>query len=342
MVMEISVSTDMVDDKLRNEFWRAAIKPMYEIVTENKKYQFSGTIAASALGTFQIGTTSFNTQNYSRTRKLIAQGGLDHYVLQLITGGNLRGDFNGIDVVAKPGDIIIIDLTQTVESQASAGSRITVTIPRNDLEGMVGWRNLHGLILSANAPVTRLLFDYLHSLQSLIGKLGKAEAKSAQEAMLTLLGAGINGVDREEMQRLPVNLPMRKSILAYIDDNLFNPLLGPNLIVQNLRVSRSRLYRTFDTEGGIATIIREKRLDHAYRILVGECERSRHVTFKEIAYRCGFHDGAQFTRAFKTRFGMSPKEARETKAPLLSSDMGNFNYTIHLAEEAAKLGVVKP
>lgn len=111
--------------------------------------------------------------------------------------------------------------------------------------------------------------------------------------MLTLLGAGINGVDREEMQSLPVNLPMRKSILAYIDDNLFNPLLGPNLIVQNLRVSRSRLYRTFDTEGGIATIIREKRLDNAYRILVGE--RSRHVSFKEIAYRCGFHDGAQFT-----------------------------------------------
>ncbi len=129
--------------------------------------------------------------------------------------------------------------------------------------------------------------------------------------MLTLLGAGINGVDREEMQSLPVNLPMRKSILAYIDDNLFNPLLGPNLIVQNLRVSRSRLYRTFDTEGGIATIIREKRLDNAYRILVGE--RSRHVSFKEIAYRCGFHDGAQFTGAFKTRFGMSPKEARETK-----------------------------
>ncbi|WP_433761782.1 helix-turn-helix domain-containing protein [Brucella anthropi] len=335
MANEISISTDMVDDKLRNDFWRSAIKPIYEIVAENRKYQFSGTIAARALGTFHVGTTSFNTQNYSRTRKLIAQGGLDHYVLQLITAGSLRGDFNGVDVVAKPGDIVIIDLTQTVESQASAGSRITVTIPRNELERMVGWRNLHGLILSANAPLTRLLFDYLHSLQSLTGKLGKAEAKSAQEAMLTLLGAGINGVES-----LPVNIPMRKSILAYIDDNLFNPLLGPNLIVQNLRVSRSRLYRTFDTEGGIATIIREKRLDHAYRILVGEC--SRHVSFKEIAYRCGFHDGAQFTRAFKARFGVSPKEAREIKAPLLSSDMGNFDYTVHLAEEAAKLGDVKP
>ncbi len=342
MANEISISTDMVDDKLRNDFWRSAIKPIYEIVAENRKYQFSGTIAARALGTFHVGTTSFNTQNYSRTRKLIAQGGLDHYVLQLITAGSLRGDFNGVDVVAKPGDIIIIDLTQTVESQASAGSRITVTIPRNELEGIVGWRNLHGLVLSVTAPLTRLLFEYLHSLQSLIGKLDKAEAKSAQEAMLKLLGAGIKGVAREEMQSLPVNLPMRKTILAYIDHNLFNPLLGPNLIVQNLRVSRSRLYRTFDTEGGVATIIREKRLDHAYRILVGERERSRHVTFKEIAYRCGFHDGAQFTRAFKIRFGISPKEARETKAPLLSSDMGNFDYTIHLAEEAAKLGVVKP
>lgn len=340
MAIEISISTDMVDNELRNEFWRAAIKPMYEIEAKNRKYQFSGTIVARALGTIQIGTTSFNTQNYTRTRKLIVQGGIDHYVLQLITGGVLRGDFNGVDVVAKPGDIIIIDLAQTVESQASAGSRITVIIPRNELERIVRRRNLHGLVLSANASLTRLLFDYLHSLQSLSSELGKAEAHSAHEAMLTLLGAGINGVDSREIESLPVNLPMRKSILAFIDDNLSNPLLGPNLIVENLRVSRSRLYRTFDTDGGIATIIRERRLDRAYRILAGE--HGRHVSFKAIAYRCGFRDGTQFSRAFKVRFGMSPKDARQTGAPLLSPDMGNFDYTVHLSEEVAKLDIVKP
>lgn len=329
----------MVEDKLRNEFWRAVLKPMYEITDEDRNYQFSGSIVARSLGSLQIGATTFNTQSYKRAPKLIAQGGLSHYVLQLITGGDLRGDFNGVDVVAKQGDIVIIDLAKTVESRASGGSRITVIIPRDELEKIVGWRNLHGLVMQAGAPMTRLLFNYLHSLQSLSGELDRIEAQSAQDAMLTLLGAGINSTEGGAIENLPINLPMRKRILAYIDDNLSNPLLGPHLIVENLRVSRSRLYRAFDTDGGIAKIIRDKRLDHAYRILVDE--RGRHVSFKEIAYRCGFHAGAQFTKAFKVRFGMAPREARETGGQSLLTNRANFDYAVHLSKEAAKRGIVK-
>ncbi|MFV0801066.1 helix-turn-helix domain-containing protein [Brucella anthropi] len=340
MVIETSISTDMIEDKLRNEFWRAVLKPMYEITDENGNYQFSGSVVARSLGSIQIGATSFNSQNYKRAPKLIAQGGLNQYVLQLITGGDLIGDFNGVEVVAKKGDVVVIDLTQTVESRASSGSRITVMIPREELEKVVGWRNLHGLVMPGDAPMTRLFFTYLQSLQSLSGELDRAEAQSAQDAMLTLLGAGMNGAEGGAIESLPINLPMRKRILAYIDDNLSDPLLGPHLIVQNLRISRSGLYRAFDMDGGIAKIIRDKRLDHAYRILIDE--RGRHVSFKEIAYRCGFHDGTQFTKAFKVRYGISPREARETDARLLSSDTTNFDYTTHLSEEAAKRGIVKP
>lgn len=93
-------------------------------------------------------------------------------------------------------------------------------------------------------------------------------------------------------------------------------------------------------DGGVARIIRNKRLDRAYRILVDE--RGRHVSLKEIAYRCGFHDGTQFTKAFKVRFGMSPKDARESDATLLSSDSANFDYAVHVSDEAAKRGVDKP
>ncbi|KXO74302.1 helix-turn-helix domain-containing protein [Brucella anthropi] len=337
---ETSISTDMIEDKLRNEFWRAVLKPMYEITSEDDDYQFSGSIVARSIGSIQIGATSFNSQNYSRAPKLIAQGGLNQYILQLITGGDLHGDFNGVDVEAKQGDIVIIDLTQTVESQASGGSRITVMIPRDELEKIAGWRNLHGLVMLADAPMTRLLFNYLRSLQSLSGDLDRIEAQSAQDAMLTLLGASICGTEGGAVEALPANLPMRKRILAYIDENLSNPLLGPHLIVKSLRISRSRLYRTFDMDGGVARIIRDKRLDRAYRILVDE--RGRHVSLKEIAYRCGFHDGTQFTKAFKVRFGMSPKDARESDAALLSSDSANFDYAVHVSDEAAKRGVDKP
>ncbi|WP_273792603.1 helix-turn-helix domain-containing protein [Brucella anthropi] len=339
MNKETTISTDMIEDKLRNEFWRAVLKPMYEITDEDNDYQFSGSIVARSIGSIQIGTTSFNSQTYSRAPKLIAQGGLNQYILQLITGGDLRGDFNGVNVEAKKGDIVIIDLTQTVESHASGGSRITVIIPRDELEKIVGWRNLHGLVMRASSPITRLLFDYLRGLQSVSGELNATETHSAQEAMMSLLGASIAGGEGGMVESLPINLPMRKRILAYIDENLANPLLGPHSIIQNFRVSRSHLYRAFETDGGVAKVIRDKRLDNAYRILVSQ--RGKPVSFKEIAYRCGFHDGTQFTKAFKARFGISPKDARLIGAPLLATPPAAFSYPIHLAEEAAKAGILK-
>jgi len=339
MSNETVISTDMIEARLRNEFWRAVMKPMYEITDEDDDYQLSGSIVARSVGSIQIGATSFNAQNYMRAPKLIARGGLTHYVLQLITRGELQGDFNGVCVDAKQGDIVVIDLTQTVESRASSGSRITVVIPREELEKTVGWRNLHGLVMPADAPMTRLLFSYLGTLQSLSGNLDRIGTQSVLDALFTLLGASINGTEGSVIESLPANLPLRKRILAYIDENLSNPLLGPHLITKDLRVSRSSLYRTFEMEGGIAKIIRDKRLDRAYRILVEE--RGRHVSLKEIAYRCGFHDATQFTKAFKTRFSMSPKEARECETDLLKPVLAKFDYTVHLSEEAAKLGIIK-
>lgn len=330
----------MIEDRLRNEFWRAILKPMYEITGDSDDYQFSGSIVARSIGSIQIGATSFNSQSYTRARKLIAKSGLNHYVLQLITGGDLHGDFNGVDVEAKQGDIVVIDLSQTVESHASNGSRITVLIPREELERIVGWRNLHGLVMPATAPMTRVLFSYLQNLQSLSGTLDRVEAQSALDAMFILLGASINGTEGGVIESLPANLPVRKRILAYIDENLSDPVLGPCLITKNLRISRSSLYRTFEMEGGIAKIIRDKRLDRAYRILVDE--RGRHVSLKEIAYRCGFHDGTQFTKAFKARFGTSPRDARDCEVDLLTPVLDKFDYTIHLSEEVAKLGIIKP
>ncbi len=339
MSNEIAISTDIIEDGSRNESWRAALKPTYEINGDSGDYQFSGSIVARSLGSIQIGAISFNSQRYTRARKLITRSGLNHYVLQLITGGELRGDFNGVDVEAKQGDIVIIDLSQTVESHASGGSRITVVIPREELERIVGWRNLHGLVMPAEASMTRLLFSYLHNLQSVSETLDRMEAQSALDAMFILLRTSINGAKGGVVQSLPANLPVRKRILAYIDENLSDPLLAPCLIAKSLRISRSSLYRTFETEGGIAKIIRDKRLDRACRILVDE--RGRNISLKEIAYRCGFHDGTQFTKAFKARFGMSPKNARECEAALPAPALDKFDYAVHLSEEAAKLGIIK-
>ncbi|KAB2767703.1 helix-turn-helix domain-containing protein [Ochrobactrum sp. WV_118_8] len=334
---QISFSTDMIEDQLRNDFWREVLKPMYEITLDReiRNYQLFGFARGSAISSsLQIGSTRFNTQNYLRTPKIIAHGGLDQYILQLITAGDLRGDFNGVDVWAKPGDIVIIDFTQTVQSTAYEGSRITVMLARDELEKVVGWRNLHGVVLRAHEPMTRLLFAYLRGLHDVASKLSASEVYSAQEAMLSLLNASIKG---DAIENAAVNLTMRKCILAHINEHLNNPSLSPQSIMRNFRVSRSHLYRAFEPDGGVAKVIRDKRLDSAYQTLVRQTGPS--ASLKRIAYQCGFNDGTQFTKAFKARFGLVPKDVAKFGAPLLTSAPYNFSYAQHLSAQAKRAGL---
>ncbi len=260
----------MVDAEIRDDFWRDAVKLFYEVSSlddENEK-GFIGTLSSYPFGNMLVGSTTFNNQRYERTANIIAQNGLDHYVLQAMLAGTLSGDFNGVAVSAKPGDIFILDMAQVITSQAEAGARLTVIMPRQELEKLVGWRNLHGMVLRAESPMTQLLFEYLRGLNDVVQELSATELIAAKDAMLALLASCIKGADKGTVENVTINLPIRNRILAYIDKNITNPLLGPHSIQQHFRMSRSHLYRAFEPDEGVAKVIRDKRSDLAYRIII--------------------------------------------------------------------------
>ncbi|GAA5624879.1 hypothetical protein Brsp05_00131 [Brucella sp. NBRC 12953] len=341
MTKELFLSTDMVDAEARDDFWRDAIKLFYEVsaLDEENEEGFIGTLRSYPFGNMLVGSTTFNTQHYERTKNLIAQTGLDHYVLQALLSGTLSGDFNGVSVAAKPGDIFILDMSQVITSHAEAGARLTVIMQRQELEKLIGWRNLHGMVFKTEAATTQLLFEFLRGLNDVVQELSAVEAIAAKDAMMALLAACIKRADTGAAESATINLPIRNRILAYIDKNITNPLLGPHSIQQYFRMSRSHIYRAFEPDGGVAKVIRDKRLDMAYRILIEQ--KGKPVSLKEIAYRCGFNDSTQLTKAFKGRFGITPKEAREAKAPLpLQSEGGTLVIHEHLSSQAKKVVVI--
>lgn len=52
----------------------------------------------------------------------------------------------------------------------------------------------------------------------------------------------------------------------------------------------------------------QQRIDNAARLLTDPIQTGRSVT--DIAYAVGFKDASHFTRAFKSRHGVSPREHR--------------------------------
>ncbi|MBQ9356841.1 MAG: helix-turn-helix transcriptional regulator [Prevotella sp.] len=84
-----------------------------------------------------------------------------------------------------------------------------------------------------------------------------------------------------------------------------------------LNLSPSQFRRRVQAMTGLtpSNFILSVRMDEAKRLLVeGDSQPggpSARYTISEVAYRCGFTDGAHFTHAFKRLYGMSPTQFRE-------------------------------
>ncbi|SDB58043.1 Signal transduction histidine kinase [Flavobacteriaceae bacterium MAR_2010_188] len=98
-------------------------------------------------------------------------------------------------------------------------------------------------------------------------------------------------------------------ILAKINSIILEHLAESNFGIQELAyktaISESQLYRKVKALTGMSTAIyiRTCRLHQAKSMLT-----ESNLNISEIAYSTGFNDPSWFTKAFKTQFGISPKE----------------------------------
>jgi len=307
----IFLSTDQIEPALRNEFWRAVSRPVFDVLPAEAGGALRGSVLARPIGRLTIAATHFNGQLYRRDRQIIVGGGLDHYLLQLIVAGTMKADCDGTSISAGPGDICLFDLARTYTSDAEPGVRITLAIPRERIDGAAGGRTVHGLLLGSASPLTRLLRGLILDLHQDAGEIGAADAAGAEMATVDFISAIVankvlKSADAPERT-------LRQHMLGFIDAHMAEPELGTAMLMRQFQISRAHLYRVFAADGGVATVIRERRLDAAYRRLKSEEDRSHSIT--ELAYALGFTSSGQFSRAFRTRFGASPREIRSDPSP---------------------------
>ncbi|MRX37232.1 AraC family transcriptional regulator [Aminobacter sp. MDW-2] len=109
-------------------------------------------------------------------------------------------------------------------------------------------------------------------------------------------------------RRWLLSLGRKGGVLQFIDANLHRPDLDLALLMQQFRVSRAHLCRMFAGDGGVRAVIRDRRLNAAYRQLLSHQGKTGSIT--SIAHRLGFSSSNQFLRAFREQFGVTPSEVR--------------------------------
>lgn len=97
---------------------------------------------------------------------------------------------------------------------------------------------------------------------------------------------------------------------------LADPNLSVARIAAELNISASHLTRALKTSGlSPMRYAWSLRLEHAALMLTHAAENN--LQAKEVAYRCGFANATHFSRAFKAKYGMSPRAFmdRQTSRP---------------------------
>lgn len=139
------------------------------------------------------------------------------------------------------------------------------------------------------------------------GSLSSADAARIGFNLIDLLEIALTTGNQLELP--DIRAERRHAALDFVDRNLADPGLDVASIAEALGCSSRTIHKLF--EGEARTVAREiwdRRLERCRRELVDPAMARRSIT--EIAHDWGFSDSQHFSRAFKHRFGSTPREYR--------------------------------
>lgn len=324
----VTLTTEGLSPKERNEFWPTVAAPFYELMPPAKDDILDGHLESRIFGSFMVGRRKFSARKNVCDRAMVARNGLDGYQLDFFRKGSLIGDCDGTEIKLNPGDIGVWDYSRPRHDVLSEGVSVMIYMPRDKIDKATGGRSAHGTVFRAGQPSTQIITNLILGFADVMADMPVKDAMIMDNPTIDLLAAAIAG-------RLPhvgtndaaIHQTVRRQILEFIDNHLSDTELGPDMLVDHFRMSRAQLYRMFPNRRGIAQIIRERRLAAAYRSL----HQSRSDSITTIAHEYGFSSSNQFLRAFRGLYGITPTEARRMPIPPMVTDPDIAGLASHLA-----------
>ena len=128
--------------------------------------------------------------------------------------------------------------------------------------------------------------------------------------LLDTLGTAFAMAQEDILNGSPLLCSRNARVRLRIERDLRDPALSPSRIAARLRMSPRYLRAIFAASNEtVSAYILRRRLEECARELADPARARASIT--EIAFGWGFNDAAHFSRAFRGRFGCSPREWRQ-------------------------------
>jgi AraC family transcriptional activator of tynA and feaB len=315
----VEISTAGVAARERFAFWRAtAMRRMEPSLVDGRADQFRGRVRRVSGSCASLVDYRSDAIWMTRNRRHISVDGGDEISVGLVVGASTGAEQNDRELLLRRTELYVIDFARPVRSMLADHHELAIMLPRASVAAALGTvpSTLGGTRLF-DEGIGAVLMASMSSIAAQMDRMTRAERAVALDTAAALALAAIQATLRRRLGQEHAGAGLLAAANAIIRQRCGDPELTPDGISRAIGCSRATLYRVFGGGGqSVAAAIWSARLDRAGWLL--PLRASRDVPVADLAYRCGFADPASFSRMFRRRYGLSPREARGSGLALAS------------------------
>ena len=243
-------------------------------------------------------------------------GGHSYTVIVQLAGTGVLSQY-GHHATLSAGDLALCDnAAPHTHSMGERSELIMLRIPAGDLrEHLPAPEHFCGRRLSAAEGMTCVAASLITNLSRQVDNLPQAVQECLARQVLEMIALSFTLTFESLIAASSVVGGRHAKARLFIEQNLRDPELGPRSIAEALKVSSRYLRMIFASASeSVSSYILRRRLEETARQLSDPRWRGRSIC--EIAFGWGFNSAPHFSRSFRERYGMSPRQYRARHAGL--------------------------
>jgi AraC-like DNA-binding protein len=289
-------------------------------VIRNGDDPFYGRIVRTQLGSVQTSLITAAAHTVERTERLIKRSDTAHLYVCAMLSGEARLSQDGQATTIRAGNLVALDSSRPYVLAMDRPFRMIAARFAHSLVGLTprdtvpltatAWSGQHGVSL--------LLSHMLDGMASRMTELSAASADQLGDSVGSLIAALFSERLRDSVaDSTAARQALLLRIQSFAREHLGDPSLSPALLARRHNISLRYLQLLFQEQNtSPAKWIRDERLKRCHDDLHNP--RFAHLTVASIGERWGLPGASHFSRLFRERYKVTPRECRRQVQQLAS------------------------
>lgn len=287
------------------DYWREVVCQAFVPLTPRRTTVtsgFPGRVESNPLGTVNRARLRSVPQAVAHGPREVGRGDGGYYFVNLQLAGRCLVRTSAGESLVRPGELTVVDTAQPYwftfgENWRMLSYRIAHPALRSRLPSAG-----HGIGVSIDG--TAGFGGVLTALMRSTWDLPACPVPELEQSLVSVLALAMDALAEPAEGR--TRDAVRAAVLRHVEAELGTPELSVTSVCRRFGFSPRYLHTLFaGTPETFAATVRGLRLDRCARLIAAP---GRTETITSIAGRHGFADPASFSRAFRRRFGVAPRD----------------------------------